>query len=123
MKQGYHRSGKGRAKDGIELPTSGSEPDAGKLISLTCNRLELPRAHLVVLEVVLCRTSDPTRKTKSTGSGEVETFEVSTTATTCILLLVGRFLMVQGHADPGQEADRLIETYGPGGATCAGEHP
>jgi hypothetical protein len=37
----------------------------------------------------------------------------TTTATTCILLLVGRFLIVQGHASLGQEADRLIETYGP----------
>jgi hypothetical protein len=44
---------------------------------------------------------------------EAEIFEVTTTATTCILLLVGRFLIVQGHASLGQEADRLIETYGP----------
>lgn len=44
---------------------------------------------------------------------EAEIFEVTTTATTCILLLVGRFLIVQGHANLGEEADRLIETYGP----------
>jgi len=44
---------------------------------------------------------------------EAEIFEVTTTATTCILLLVGRFLIVQGYANVGQEADRLIETYGP----------
>lgn len=42
-----------------------------------------------------------------------EIFEATTTATTCVLLLVASFLRVQGHENEGAEADALTETYGP----------
>ncbi len=45
------------------------------------------------------------------GDGEI--LEVTTTVTTCILLLVGKFLAVQDQADECREAERLIETFGP----------
>jgi hypothetical protein len=44
---------------------------------------------------------------------EEEIFEVTTTATTCILLLVGGFLAVQNHPDESTAIERLIKTYGP----------
>ncbi|HET9183497.1 MAG TPA: hypothetical protein VFP59_15280 [Candidatus Angelobacter sp.] len=42
-----------------------------------------------------------------------EIFEVTTTVTTCILLLVGRFLIVQNHGDDSREVEALNRTYGP----------
>jgi hypothetical protein len=42
-----------------------------------------------------------------------EIFEITTAVTTCILLLVGRFLARQGHADECRAAEALTETYGP----------
>jgi len=44
---------------------------------------------------------------------EEQIYEVTTTATTCILLLVGKFLAVQNHAEESAAAERLIDTYGP----------
>ncbi len=42
-----------------------------------------------------------------------EIFEAATAVTTCILLLVGKFLAVQNHDDDCRAAEALIETYGP----------
>jgi hypothetical protein len=42
-----------------------------------------------------------------------EVVEITTTATTCILLLTGKFMAVQGHADDCREAEAIIGTYGP----------
>jgi hypothetical protein len=42
-----------------------------------------------------------------------EIFAATTTATTCTLLLVAKFLAVQGHAADCKEAEALIGTYGP----------
>jgi uncharacterized protein DUF6988 len=42
-----------------------------------------------------------------------EIIEVTTTSTTCILLLVGKFLAVQNHVAESKEADALLLTYGP----------
>lgn len=39
--------------------------------------------------------------------------EVTTTVTTCILMLAGKFLAVQGHAEDSRQAEKLIESYGP----------
>lgn len=44
---------------------------------------------------------------------DAEIFEVTTTVTTCILLLVGRFLVLQNHVDDSREVEALIHTYGP----------
>jgi hypothetical protein len=33
--------------------------------------------------------------------------------TTCVLLLVGKFLAVQDHPDECRAAEALVETYGP----------
>jgi hypothetical protein len=44
---------------------------------------------------------------------EVEIFEVTTTATTCVLILVSRFFAVQNHADECKETERRVESYGP----------
>jgi hypothetical protein len=43
---------------------------------------------------------------------EGEIVEVTTTATTCILLLVGKFLAVQKHDADCREAEGLVGTYG-----------
>jgi hypothetical protein len=40
-------------------------------------------------------------------------FQATTTVTTCILLLVAKFLVVQNNAQESQEAEALIRTYGP----------
>ena len=42
-----------------------------------------------------------------------EVVEITTTATTCILLLTGKFMAVQGHDDDCREAEGVIGTYGP----------
>ena len=47
---------------------------------------------------------------------EEQIYEVTTTATTCTLLLVGKFLAVQNHAEESAAAERLIGTYGPASA-------
>lgn len=44
---------------------------------------------------------------------EEEIYEVSTTTTTLILLLVGKFLAVQGHSAECLDAEALVDTYGP----------
>lgn len=46
----------------------------------------------------------------SYSDGEI--FEGTTAATTCILLLVGKFLAVQGHNDDCRTAEALTRTYG-----------
>jgi Family of unknown function (DUF6988) len=43
-------------------------------------------------------------------NGEIN--EATTSATTCLLLLVGKFLAVQGHADDCREVEGLRGTYG-----------
>ena len=43
---------------------------------------------------------------------DAEIVEVTTSMTTCILLLVGRFLLTQKHRDESKAAEALIETYG-----------
>ena len=43
-----------------------------------------------------------------------EILVATTTATTCILLLIGKFLAVQNHVADCREAEALIGTYGPG---------
>ncbi len=42
-----------------------------------------------------------------------EIFEITTSVTTCVLVLIGKFLSVQGHADECRAAEALTETYGP----------
>jgi hypothetical protein len=49
-------------------------------------------------------------------------FEITTSVTTCILLLIGRFLAAQGHADESRAAEALIETYGPLRRRTGGNH-
>jgi len=44
---------------------------------------------------------------------EGEVYEMTTTATTCVLLLISRFLAKQGHPDDAKAIDDLLETYGP----------
>ena len=41
-----------------------------------------------------------------------EIVEITNSTTTCVLLLVGRFLVTQNHADDAKAAESLIETYG-----------
>jgi hypothetical protein len=45
---------------------------------------------------------------------EDEIFDATTAVTTCILLLIGKFLAVQNHADGCQAAEALTGTYGAG---------
>lgn len=42
-----------------------------------------------------------------------EIFGATTSATTCILLLVGKFLAVQNHGADCREVEAMIGTYGP----------
>src|SRR5262249_33975132 len=51
-----------------------------------------------------------------------EIFEITTSVTTCILLLIGKFLAVQGHADECHAAEALTETYGPLRRRAGGNH-
>jgi hypothetical protein len=51
-------------------------------------------------------------KVEPTYSDE-EIFQATTTATTCVLLLVDRFLAAQNHAPEAAAAQKLIESYGP----------
>jgi hypothetical protein len=44
---------------------------------------------------------------------EGEIYEFSTTLTTCVLMLVSRFLAKQNHPDAAKAVDALVETYGP----------
>ena len=46
--------------------------------------------------------------------GEIEA--VTTTVTTCILLLVAKFLAVQEHPEESKEVESLVGTYGPAAA-------
>ena len=40
-------------------------------------------------------------------------YEMTTSLTTCVLMLIGRFLAKQNHPDDAKEVDALVETYGP----------
>lgn len=51
-----------------------------------------------------------------------EIFRITTSVTTCIVVLAGKFLARQGHADECRAAEALIETYGPV-ARAAREQP
>jgi hypothetical protein len=42
-----------------------------------------------------------------------EIFQITTAVTTCILMLIAKFLAVQGHDDDCRAVEALIETYGP----------
>jgi hypothetical protein len=44
---------------------------------------------------------------------DAQIVEITTAVTTCVLLLVGKFLAVQNHADECRAAEALVETYGP----------
>lgn len=44
---------------------------------------------------------------------EGEIYEMTTTVTTCVLILISRFLAKQGHPDDANAIDTLVETYGP----------
>jgi hypothetical protein len=44
---------------------------------------------------------------------EEQIYEMTTSMTTCVLLLISRFLAKQGHPDEAKQIDALIETYGP----------
>ena len=52
---------------------------------------------------------------------DAEILEVTTTVTTCVLILVERFLAVQNHGDESREAEGLIRTYGPAAQGNAGQ--
>jgi hypothetical protein len=43
---------------------------------------------------------------------EGEIYEMTTTLTTCVLILISRFLAKQGHPDDAKAIDSLVETYG-----------
>ena len=42
-----------------------------------------------------------------------QVFEMTTTLTTCVLLLISRFFAKQNHVDESRQVDTLIESYGP----------
>lgn len=44
---------------------------------------------------------------------DAENYEITTTVTTLVLVLMSLFLKKQGHADSGKEMDALVETFGP----------
>jgi hypothetical protein len=44
---------------------------------------------------------------------EGEIYEMATTLTTCVLIVISRFLAKQGHPDDATAIDGLVETYGP----------
>jgi hypothetical protein len=44
---------------------------------------------------------------------EGEIYEITTTVTTLVLVLLSLFLKKHGHADSGKEIDALVETFGP----------
>jgi len=43
---------------------------------------------------------------------EGEIYEMTTTLTTCVLIVISRFLAKQGHPDDAKAIDVLVETYG-----------
>ena len=43
---------------------------------------------------------------------DAQIFEITTAVTTCVLMLVGKFLAVQNHPEECRAAEALIETYG-----------
>jgi len=45
--------------------------------------------------------------------GEGEIYEMTTTVTTCVLVVISRFLAKQGHSDDAEAIDALLGTYGP----------
>jgi hypothetical protein len=44
---------------------------------------------------------------------EGQIYEMTTTVTTCVLILISRFLAKQNHPDEVIAIDALVETYGP----------
>jgi hypothetical protein len=48
---------------------------------------------------------------------DTEIFEATTTVTTCILILVGKFLAVQNHENESKAVDALVGMYGAGAKT------
>ena len=40
-------------------------------------------------------------------------YGMTTTLTTCVLILISRFLARQGHASDAKEVDELLRTFGP----------
>jgi hypothetical protein len=48
-----------------------------------------------------------------TAYTDEQIFQATTTATTCVLLLVGKFLAVRGHGVDCREVEAMIGTYGP----------
>ena len=44
---------------------------------------------------------------------EEEIYEITTSVTTVVLVLISVFLKKHGHADSGKEFDALVETFGP----------
>jgi len=44
---------------------------------------------------------------------EGEIYELTTSVTTVVLVLISVFLKKHGHADSGKEIEGLVETYGP----------
>jgi len=44
---------------------------------------------------------------------DAEIYEITTTVTTLVLVLISLFLKKQGHGDSGKEIDALVETFGP----------
>ena len=44
---------------------------------------------------------------------EGQIYEMTTIATTCVLILISRFLAKQNHPDEAKAIDALVETYGP----------
>jgi hypothetical protein len=44
---------------------------------------------------------------------EGQIYQMTTTLTTCVLILISRFLAKQGHPDDARAIDALVETYGP----------
>jgi hypothetical protein len=44
---------------------------------------------------------------------EAQIYEMTTTLTTCVLVVISRFLAKQGHSDDAKAIDALVKTYGP----------
>ncbi len=44
---------------------------------------------------------------------EEQVYEMTTSMTTCVLLLISRFLAKRGHPDEAKQIDALIKAHGP----------
>lgn len=49
---------------------------------------------------------------------DAEILEVTTTITTCVLLLIRPFFVFHKQEEEAKEVDRLVETYGPAASAC-----